>query len=412
MPGGGTKLGITTDNPAPARLLDLTRSLRRADLRATGVDRVELAYLRFLLADPVPLFGLVRTPLGYLLLDREGMTEALPYLEGRQAWSRLDLLALVGRRRSGAQRRAEAGLRRLAVARVRRGALAQVLLAHLPQGFVYYNTGHSNLTERVFRAVQRAGGEIHVLVHDVIPLALPQFQRPETVAPFADKMRRVSRFADRVIYNSHDTQRQAEAELSGMGRVPPCIVAHLGTIQPRPNPATLPSGLPPKAPYFICVGTLEPRKNHAFLLDLWEAWGPEAPPLLLCGRRGWNNAALFDRLDALPEGHPVREVPGLNDAALAALVKGARGALFPSLAEGFGLPPLEAAQLGTRVLCNDLAVLREFLGDNAVYADVSADYLWLNTLKDWAQDPPAAATLPPFEGPTWEAHFKAVLRSG
>lgn len=81
----------------------------------TGVDRVELAYLRALLADPVPLYALARTRLGYVLLAQEGAAALLQKL-GTDSWGRLDLLGRVTR---GAvmRRRAEADLRRQALAR-------------------------------------------------------------------------------------------------------------------------------------------------------------------------------------------------------------------------------------------------------------------------------------------------------
>lgn len=400
----------TPNLPPPARLLDLTRSLRRAGAIATGVDRVELAYLRHLLNDPVPLFGLARTAFGYVLLDRTGLRAVLDRLEGHVPWGPADLLSRLPRRRTPDQKQAESDLRRLALARITRGSLAWVLAQHLVPGFDYYNVGHSNLTDRVFAAVKEASGQIHVLIHDVIPLEFPAFQRPGSVVPFETKLKRVSASADRVIYNSQDTRHRAEALLRDMGRVPPAIVAYLGAALPTPDPHKLPAGIPQERPYFVMVSTLEPRKNQTFLLDLWDRLGPGAPPLYLCGQRGWNNDAFFARLDALPEDHPVQEVSGLTDPALAALVQGAAGALFPSLAEGFGLPPLEAAQLGTPVLCNDLPVLREFLGDRAVYADVAEPSLWAETIEEWTKHPPPRHPGEPFVGPTWSDHFKTVLR--
>ena len=91
----------------PARLLDLTRSLRRVGRGATGVDRVELAYLSHLLTEDAPLFGVARTALGYVLLDRDGMRGFQDRLRGRIPWGRADLLSRLPRGRAVALSRAD-----------------------------------------------------------------------------------------------------------------------------------------------------------------------------------------------------------------------------------------------------------------------------------------------------------------
>lgn len=396
-----------------ARLIDLTRSLRRAGRIPTGVDRVELAYLDHLLTDDVPVFGLVRTPFGYLVLDRDGLKSVQARLQDQTPWGPPGLLSRLPRTRSAAVAGAETDMRRFAAARLRRGALGRGLRRRMPDGFDYYNVGHSNLTTRVFDAVCGAGGATHVMVHDVIPLEYPQFQRPGTVASFEGKMRRVAQHADRVIYTAQDTRMRIEKQFVAMGRVPGGVVAHLGVTPPVPAVDEVPHGVVPDGPYFVTVGTIEPRKNHMFLLDLWDRlqadMGDRAPHLLICGSRGWNNADVFDRLDQQGASARVSEVPGLTDGALAALVQNSAGSLFPSHAEGFGLPPVEALHLGARVLCNDLLVLREVLGESAVYAPVSDTDLWQNTLRDWAENPARLAGERDFTGRSWADHFKIVL---
>ena len=149
--------------------------------------------------------------------------------------------------------------------------------------------------------------------------------------------------ADVILCNSRATE--ADVLRLAAPRRPRTVVAHLGVSVPEAG--TPPQGAWSGAPYFVTLGTIEPRKNHALLLDIWDrfaAEGRDAPHLLLCGARGWNNAAVFARLDA---GNPlVQERPGLSDGEIAALLVHSRGLLFPSLAEGYGLPPIEAAALG------------------------------------------------------------------
>lgn len=393
MPGDGTKLGTTTHNPPPARLLDLTRLIRRAGKVLTGVDQVEAAYLRALLHDDVPLFGLIRSRLGYILLDRAGLDALCPVLTGNPADVRQGQILRLARRH--------------AIARVPPILLTRMLRRALPRRVAYVNVGHSNLTQRVLGALRAVDAHIAVMIHDVIPLEFPDYQRDGTVPAFAAMIARVGAAADLVIYNSNDTKRKAEAQW----RAPPAsIVSHLGTKTTSPAPDEIPKGTLMRPPFFICIGTIEPRKNHAFLLDVWAEMGPDAPGLIIAGGRGWKNEAVFARLDALSPDGPVREVAGLSDGALAALMDQCAGVLFATHAEGFGMPAAEAVARGVPVIANDLPVLREILGDIPIYANVSDRYLWIEAIKELADGWPNAPKQTPFTPATWDAHFKTVLR--
>lgn len=411
-----------TDAPA-ARLLDLTRLVSRAGRgAATGIDRVELAYLQQLLTRPEPLFALVRTRLGFILLDRAGAGALAARVTGAVRWGRADGLGRLTRRRAPARARAEADLRRHALGRAVPRALPRLLARHLPAGTAYVNVGHSNLSARVFDAVHRLpGGRVTVMIHDTIPLDFPALAAPGMPARFERRLRQVGAGADLVLYNSHQTRADAERHFTRFGRVPAGIVSHLGVDLPAPDPAALPPGLDLSRPWFVTLGTIEPRKNHALLLDLWELMAkrmPEAavPALFIVGARGWADPGLLRRLDSAPVmGRHVHELGALPDGAAAALLQGAAALLFPSLAEGYGLPPAEAAALGVPVVCGDLPIYRESLGDYPVYADVTDLYLWYKTVTALvvAAGPAGRAgsgrgKIPPLA--TWADHFKPVLR--
>ncbi|MEM6938599.1 MAG: glycosyltransferase [Pseudomonadota bacterium] len=371
----------------------------------TGIDRVERAYLRHLLSDNVPLFGLVRTRAGYLLVDGQGLAAFLQRLKDDGRWPRSDLLSRLGRDADTAAQ-AETFLRRHAVARALPPGLPRLLRRRLPPDLTYFNVGHSNLTARVLNAMYEAGVCGHVMIHDVIPLLHPCFQREGTEERFRAALARVSEKADRIIYTSRDTQTRTEPYLRQMGRVPSSVVAHLGVELVEPDLGTsVPSG-----PYFVTVGTIEPRKNHRFLLDLWSQLGPDPPKLLICGTRGWRNEDVFAALDALPAEGPVKVIQGLTDPALARLMQCSAGLLFPSLAEGFGYPPLEAAGYGTRVLCNTLPVLREVLGKKVDFVSVNDSQSWLRKIQNWARTHNEAEQTKAFHPPTWADHFNTVLR--
>ena len=406
----------------PGRLLDLTRLISRVGHGPmTGVDRVERAYLTEFLARPEPLFGLVATSVGHSLLDRAGMAALSARLMGQVPWGKPDLLARFSRSLGPRRKAAEADVRRLALGSVLAQGLAALMRTSLRDGVVYYNTGHSNLTDTTLGAVKSLpGARIAVLIHDMIPLDFPQFTRPGQTQIFADKMRRVAASADRVICNSAVTAADVARHFAGFGRVPDRMVAHLGIDPPTAAP-TLPADHAALQPYFLCLGTIEPRKNHALLLDIWDGFAADPPAggiphLLIAGSRGWRNDAVFARLDKLDPNGPVRDLGGVDDHQRAALMAQATALLFPSHAEGFGLPPAEAAARGIPVLCNDLAVLREFMGDYPVYAPVTDRYHWAKAIETLAESWRAGRGhhRQTFRGtlPTWADHFNLVLSGG
>jgi glycosyltransferase involved in cell wall biosynthesis len=88
-------------------------------------------------------------------------------------------------------------------------------------------------------------------------------------------------------------------------------------------------------------------------------------------------------------------------------MQGARALLFPSLAEGYGLPPLEAGGLGTKVIASNLPVLREVCGDFPVYLDPRDSYSWLETINSLAHNQPSDHKKQNL--PLWADHFKVVL---
>ncbi|WP_050527514.1 glycosyltransferase [Pseudorhodobacter aquimaris] len=404
----------------PARLLDLTRLLSRIGKgQPTGVDRVETAYLGQLLATGVPVFGLIRSQLGYLLLDRAGMAAFQDMVLGGIPLPRADMRSRLTQRKDPTRARAETAARRFAVARARQGRLRQMLGLHLPQGFSYINVGHSNLTDPGLMAIKAAGGTVSVLLHDTIPLDHPDFTRAGTVQGFERKLAAAATHADLVIHTARATRVLTEQHLSRHGRIPAGIVAPLGIPPPDPSPVA-----PRDKPYFVTLGTIEPRKNHSFLLDLWEDFHrslPEQsiPDLLILGRRGWADKAFFQRLDALPcLNRTVFEIPNLPDRNVMGLLANARALLFPSHVEGYGLPPLEAASLGVPVILPPLPIYFETLGDYPVYLTLGDRYSWQEAIiglmdrggiERTEELAPKTLQHPTPLIPRWEDHFNTVL---
>ncbi|HVT18523.1 MAG TPA: glycosyltransferase family 1 protein [Thermoanaerobaculia bacterium] len=120
--------------------------------------------------------------------------------------------------------------------------------------------------------------------------------------------------------------------------------------------------------YLLYAGTLEPRKNVAALLDAWEALrggDPTVPPLILAGPYGWGSRRLARRIEALA-GRGVTALGRVERPRLVRIVQAARLFVYPSLYEGFGLPPAEALACGVPAVVADSSSLPEVVGEAGV----------------------------------------------
>ncbi|MDZ4199713.1 MAG: glycosyltransferase family 1 protein [Kiritimatiellia bacterium] len=118
-------------------------------------------------------------------------------------------------------------------------------------------------------------------------------------------------------------------------------------------------------PYLLNVGTLEPRKNHVFLIEAFERMKGFDGDLVLAGMKGWKVEPILERIRRSPLCGRIRHLDYVADADLPALYTGAELFLFPSLYEGFGFPPLEALACGCPVLASTAESLVEVLGQGA-----------------------------------------------
>ncbi|NIJ04168.1 glycosyltransferase [Frigoribacterium faeni] len=149
------------------------------------------------------------------------------------------------------------------------------------------------------------------------------------------------------------------------------------------------------APYLAFVGTIEPRKNVGPLLDavtrLAERRPDLAPRLLLAGGRGWDDAAVA-RLEGATPDDPWRWLGYVDERLLPAFLASSALVAYPSVAEGFGLPVLEALASGVPVVTTDRLAAPEVGGDVAVYCEPDADSLG-RTLEALLDDEPRRTEL-------------------
>jgi glycosyltransferase involved in cell wall biosynthesis len=282
-------------------------------------------------------------------------------------------------------------------------------------GMIALNVGHTGLHNRALLAWMN-GNEVRpiYLIHDLIPVTHPQFCRTGEMAKHTTRMENALISGAGIIANSQATLADLASFASDRGvHMPPSVVAWIAGYRLR-------SGIspqPPESPYFVTVGTIEARKNHLLLLEVWRglvrAMGEKAPLLIVIGQRGWEAEEAIASLDRPAElqGH-VREIGSCGDEELAAWIAGARALLMPSFVEGFGLPVIEALEIGTPVIASDLPVYREIVGDIPTYLDPSDVAAWHRVVQAFISDnlerQRQLARIPSYRAPTWDDHFAKV----
>ena len=389
--------------------LDITRLVQRADAGPlTGIDRVEQAYLAALCTSARQPWFLCRTTFGWLVADRNGGQALLDWTSGgHPPPSRVSGRLLARRRRAPA---VEAALRRHSRCILSQHGLMRWLPDVAP-GATWLSVGHFNLNEPLLRRVSDRGLKIAAMIHDTIPLDHPEWSGHDAPLRFGKMLAAAARYASVILCPSRAAEVDIRRHLGAVDGVPPIHAVHLGVAPAPAAPDLLPPGLDLTPPYFVALGTIEPRKDHRLLLDIWRGFcetlaESAIPRLFICGRRGWGNEDVFARLksDAAVGTH-VHEFPNLTDGAISALLAGSAGLLAPSRAEGFGLPAAEAAALGCPVLATDLPVTREVLVDWPIYLPAGDAALWSHAILSAAR--PQRRT--PENLPGWTEHFNCVF---
>ncbi len=296
----------------------------------------------------------------------------------------------------GQARLAAVAARRRARNAMRRSAMPAIAKLCEGRAGVYITCSHTGLARQMgaLAMLGRAGVTRTVAyIHDLIPIEYPEFTRAGQSRVFAGFLDELANAGADFIANSNDTARRLEAYAARKGwPTGPVSVVYPG-IEGAPPP-----GRPPvevdQTPYFVVVGTIEPRKNHLLLLRIWRELAQSGhapmPRLHVVGKRGWENKQVFDILDHCPivRDH-VTEHNDMTDGELAALLQGARALLFPSFAEGYGLPLAEAVAAGVPVIASNLPVFREVVGDTVAYIDPLDAEGWLAAVMELARKPRA-----------------------
>lgn len=249
--------------------------------------------------------------------------------------------------------------------------------------------GRPNLVHaNSFQAPRVPGAKLVFTVYDLSFWEVPEFTTERNRLVCQAGVLAALRHADGFVFISEHTRREFEHFLPGWlersGRpwtVTPLAPRGVPPPEGRPDAAAIPEVA---GPYWLSVGSLEPRKNHRTLLQALELYwerSPEPRPLVLAGGDGWRSEDLRAVLASPMANGRVRRLGYVPEERLGGLYAGATALLFPSWHEGFGLPMLEAMAAGCPVVCGDRTSLPEVAGDAAVLVNpASAEDLCVSML--------------------------------
>ena len=284
----------------------------------------------------------------------------------------------------------------------------------LPHGDgIFLNSGHNGLERPDYSAkLRRSGTRPLFFVHDLIPDTHPEYCRPGDAEKHRRRLAAMLSLARGLAVNSEHTRQTLVEHARRRGcSVPTCVVAPLAPARLPP-----PIGDPPLAhPYFVVLGTIESRKNHLLLLNMWRSlvneFGPAAPRLAIIGQPGWECEQALDMLERCEvlRGY-VLKLPRCDDTQLALWLHHARALLIPSFVEGYGLPVVEALAAGVPVIASRLPVFRDIAGDIPEYLDPTDGLGWREAILDYTTPYSPSRRmqlrrLEAFRAPTWDEHF-------
>lgn len=237
-------------------------------------------------------------------------------------------------------------------------------------------------TKSFVNFVLRHGTRIATVIYDLIPLEYPNAFANETSRRFKVWFHESAIHSDMLICISKSVQKDVQSQLKliqpKITRHPSIEYAYLGDDFSRREKSTktrfVHTFIADRLPFFISIGTLEPRKGYKIALDAMEELWDEGHNIryVIVGRYGWLSRNLENRIVSHPEYNKRlfwwQDIPDID---LQELYKSAHALICPSVAEGFGLPIIEAARYGLRSICSDIDIFREIAGESSIFFEVA-----------------------------------------
>ena len=277
---------------------------------------------------------------------------------------------------------------------------------------------------KVAAKIHKSGGSVCVVIYDVTPITYSQYHDAKLVTDFAKAFFTALKISDGVIAISNAVANEIRGVMAKKSEETPLTLPidyfHLGAdfseklVHEALHSNHWPHALWEGAAVLMMVGTIEPRKGHAFVLDAFEQrWSQGgAEKLLILGKVGWKTEALISRIINSPYyGIQLFMVNQATDIDLKEAYQRAYACIMASYAEGFGLPLIEALQQGVPVIASDIPVFKEIAGNDAEFfslGDIASFNKAIDTLqRDYKA---TKAKLTNYKWLTWEESTEQLLR--
>lgn len=296
-----------------------------------------------------------------------------------------------------------------------RGILKQSFHEKPTHGFLL-NIDYSGLSKaRYVQMIKNLNLKPLFFVHDLIPITHPEYFPKFCDRRHKDRINQILKLAAGIIVNSQATQTALiQFAQQSNQTLPPILRAWLSSsfTNHDHNKRFI------DAPYFVMLSTIEPRKNHLLLLQIWQKFaiqlGNKSPKLVIIGQSGWNNHHLLHFIEREPTiQNLIVYKSTCSDEELIQYMYHAQALLFPSFTEGYGLPLIEALAMNIPTIVSDIPVFREIAQNVPEYIDPTDDKRWAETILSYTTPDSPRRTeqlqrLLHFQTPSWDDHFEKV----
>jgi glycosyltransferase involved in cell wall biosynthesis len=289
---------------------DITRIIERSNaITPTGIDRVDIKYASHINNSEKYNAHFIFLFRGTFYLCNKNFSDFLirevysRWIESSSSRRTLPMIDEVVSKHITKEKLARQNIR---TSKVDGSLLNKLSSISSSQGF-YLNCSHLGVGQLDAYYIFKTLGSLRIVfyLHDIIPIDFPEYVQVGDGLSHQERVDVMANFSDLIIVNSEYTRDRFVCNaLARNNHIPPIEILYIGVeeVFNSCDLVALPRYLSRFAEedYFVCVGTIEPRKNHLMILNLWRRFfvGREpSPKLVLLGKRGWNNQMVFDLID-------------------------------------------------------------------------------------------------------------------